>query len=119
MSELIVKSKGKYLVELVAPYQRFEVVVHKGFVFNGASIPRIFWTFFHPFQYLESSVIHDFLYDIAVTNYRRGAYTEARRTFKRADELFLKALKEDDPKVSRLFYNAVRLYRWFKFPKVG
>jgi iron uptake system EfeUOB component EfeO/EfeM len=57
------------------------------------------------------------LYDIAIVNYNKGKHKKAKEWFLKADEIFLKALKEDDRKVARLFYNAVRIYRWFRFPK--
>jgi hypothetical protein len=81
--------KQEYKVKL--NHTRFGVSVPNGYEFNGAFIPRPFWIFFHPFQYLTSSVLHK--YDIAVTNYLRAVRRAAR-----------------------LFYNAVRLYRWIKFP---
>jgi hypothetical protein len=117
MDKLKITPLGKYKVKLLEDYYRLDVMVPKGYVYNGASIPRPFWIFFHPFQYLESSVVHDFLYDVAIVNYEKGDYKKAKEWFLKADELFLKALQKDDRKVARLFYNAVKLYRFFKYPK--
>jgi hypothetical protein len=109
---------GKYQVELLEDFTRYGITVPKGYRFDGASIPRIFWSIFHPFMYLKSSVIHDYLYDEAIFLYEyRQKYIEAHKLFKKADSVFLDALKEDDRNVAKLFYHAVRLYRWFKFPK--
>jgi hypothetical protein len=39
------------------------VVIPTGFLSDGASIPRIFWSIFSPFGlYLKAALIHDFLY---------------------------------------------------------
>jgi len=39
------------------------VAIPKGFLSDGASIPRIFWNIFSPFGlYLKAALIHDFLY---------------------------------------------------------
>jgi tetratricopeptide (TPR) repeat protein len=108
---------GKYKVKLLESYTRLDVTVPINYIFDGASIPRPFWIFFHPFMYLQSSVFHDYLYSIAIANYKKGEFAKAKEYFKKADKIFLKALQEDDRKVARLFYNAVRLYRYFKFPK--
>jgi hypothetical protein len=44
-------------------YKGFELVIPKGFIFDGASIPRIFWTFLHPTGLLLiPSMFHDFAY---------------------------------------------------------
>lgn len=50
------------------------ITVPAGFITDGASIPRIFWTILAPFgEYFEAAIIHDYL------------YTEANRKFTRAE----------------------------------
>jgi hypothetical protein len=39
------------------------VIVPAGFVTDGASIPRLFWSLMGPFGlYFEAAIVHDFLY---------------------------------------------------------
>lgn len=39
------------------------ITVPKGFITDGASIPKMFWSIFAPFgQYFQSALIHDWLY---------------------------------------------------------
>jgi hypothetical protein len=117
MNRLIITPKGKRRFKLVEPFSRNGIDVPIGFVTDGASIPRIFWVAFAPHEYLTSAVIHDYGYTKAVTAYKIGDYKTARSWFRRADAAFLQALKEDDRKVARLFYNAVRLWRWLRYRK--
>ncbi|MDR2153064.1 MAG: DUF1353 domain-containing protein [Helicobacteraceae bacterium] len=114
---LVITPVSKRRFRLVKCFTRNGINVPSGFEFDGASIPRIFWSIFAPHEYLTSSVIHDFGYARAIYFYERGGYDAARDWFKKADTAFLAALKEDDRRVARLFYNAVRFYRWVKYPK--
>ena len=43
-----------------------DIVVPKGFTSDGASIPRIFWSFYPPNRtdYLPAAILHDYLYPI-------------------------------------------------------
>ncbi|MBY7733483.1 DUF1353 domain-containing protein [Francisella philomiragia] len=62
MNQLVVSVNGNDRVV----YQDFrykDIVVPKGFVFNGNSIPRLFRWFLGKYEYLEASCIHDYLYD--------------------------------------------------------
>lgn len=82
-----------------------EIEVPAGFLTDGASVPRIFWTVFSPFgDYFSAAVIHDFL------------YTAGNRRFDRAtvDRIFLAAMKDAGvPFVRRrLIYRAVRVGGW-------
>jgi phosphoenolpyruvate synthase/pyruvate phosphate dikinase len=108
---------GKNRMKLLEGYSRKGIEVPSGFVTDGASIPRIFWVFFSPMQYLESAVIHDYAYEVAILYYEKKDYKEAKKWFQKGDKAFLECLKEDDRKIARLFYNAVRVYRWFYFNK--
>ena len=80
------------------------IIVPKGFITDGASIPRIFWTIVgHPFsEFAQAAVLHDFLYD-------RRIYTR-----KRSDEIFYEAMGV--LKVSKwkrmVMYQAVRRFGW-------
>ncbi len=58
------------------------VTVPPGFVTDGASIPRMFWSVFAPFEeYFGAAVVHDFLYSAGNTQFSRQ---EADRIFKEA-----------------------------------
>jgi hypothetical protein len=115
--KLIVTPIDKRRFKLVAPFSRNGITAPIGFEFDGASIPRVFWFAFAPHEYLTSSVIHDYGYVQAREAYDIGDYADARLWFRRADSAFLIALKEDDRRVARLFYNAVRLWRYLRYPK--
>ena len=43
-----------------------DIVIPKGFITNGANIPRIFWSIVPPFKpkYLPAVIIHDYLCDL-------------------------------------------------------
>ena len=42
-------------------------VIPAGFVTDGASIPRVVWSFSHPAaEFFEAAVIHDWMYDNAI-----------------------------------------------------
>lgn len=61
-----------------------EIVVPKGFITDGASIPSVFWSIISPFgDYFGAAIIHDYLYnhDTEYSNYSRE---EADLIFKEA-----------------------------------
>ena len=78
-------------------------IVPKGFVSDGASMPRFFWRFIgHPFamDYLREAVLHDYFY--RTQHIRR----------KLADKIFFNLLKNHLPFRSRLIYWSLRLFGW-------
>jgi hypothetical protein len=85
--------------ELMADFVFSNIKVPKGFITDGASIPKICWTIIgHPFgKYLEAAVIHDYLY-------YRGLLSR-----KKCDRIFL-----NDMKKLRIF----ALQRWAMFRAV-
>ena len=85
-SPLIVEHlKASRFIKLVEDFHYGDIVVPGGFVCDGASIPKLFWSFIgSPFdRYLFAAVLHDWL----VTD------TE-NFTSKEADDLFLEAMEE-------------------------
>jgi len=67
MNDLIVKRIGPNRWELAESWQTPSVFVPKGFVTDGASVPRLFWWFASPSGDLfEASVVHDYLYKNAL-----------------------------------------------------
>lgn len=101
-------SKDQFIV--VGEYRYKEWVVPSGYITDGASVPRIFWSFFPPNrpEYLSAAVVHDYLTDLA---------KNGQITFKEADDAFKNALCELD--VSKwkvmLFYLSVRAYHVIKY----
>lgn len=60
------------------------LVVPSGYVTDGASVPRFFWSLFPPFgRYVEAAVVHDWIYSDACHKYTRL----------QADWVFLELLK--------------------------
>lgn len=78
-----------------------QFVVPKGFVFDGASIPPILWTFLHPMgRYRNAALVHDYLYSTGrVEKYR-------------ADDIFLEMMAKLKVPLHRrrLMYRAVQLF---------
>jgi hypothetical protein len=80
------------------------VLIPKGFVTDGASVPRMFWGFFPPvLDYFGASILHDYLLSISVD-------------WKEAENAFKKALEADGVGAVRLWImlNAVRLNGFIK-----
>jgi hypothetical protein len=88
------------------------ITVPKGFITDGASVPRAFWSIFPPFgASFYAAVIHDWLYS-----------KKSNHSFTRAqcDEIFKEAMFNTNMTwVSRgLIYRSVRAFGW-KFYKKG
>ena len=78
------------------------ITAPENMITDGASVPRIFWSFLDPFSsYFAAAITHDFLYSDGNHNFTR----------KESDEIFLEAMKE--AKVSyvmrKLIYRSVRV----------
>ena len=77
------------------------ITVPKGFVTDGASVPRIFWNLRPPFGlYGEAAVIHDYL------------YRWQRFTRRQSDDTFLEGMRvKGTPKlIYMVIWAAVRLF---------
>ena len=101
---------GKY--RLVKPMEIMGYVVPAGFVTDGASIPRIFWSLVgSPFtgKYVEVAVLHDYLYSGAVDV-----------SFKEANRIFYKGLRKAGVNKLKayLMYKAVSLFGKKRFKGV-
>ena len=97
--------KDKFRVYKELSYQG--IYIPKGFVTNGADIPRIFWSFFPPNspEYLSAVVLHDYMCA------KIGVFT-----YEEADRYFYNAMIEIGVArwKAKLFYFCVRLYHRFK-----
>ena len=100
------KGFRKLYRDLEYVYQKGIIIsVPRGFVTNGASIPRFFWRLWHPLDNdtLEPAILHDYLYS-------RSSCLRCSR--KEADKIFLNAMiSKNVGKLKRnAFYYAVRLF---------
>ena len=108
------------------------ITCKKGFVTDLASVPRICWNFIAPWDVARAAIIHDFLYK-SIRQYRAkedkpdnperetvaSNYKAAKAA---ADNVFLMAMKDSDPKVPswKIYaaYTAVDLFgRWSIIPR--
>lgn len=90
-------SGGKY--RLVEPMKIMRYVVPAGFITDGASIPRFFWSLVgSPFtgKYVEVAILHDYLYSGAIDI-----------SFKEANRIFYKGMRKAD-------VNKVKAYLMYK-----
>jgi hypothetical protein len=84
------------------------VTIPKGHVFNGNSVPRIFYSFtggrYEP-KYVVPALVHDHMY-----------YTK-RPSRKEADAIYLKNLRHNGCFCAPVFYVCVRLFGWVRYNK--
>ena len=99
----ITGSNNAYLYSDYKIYYRGDVIkIPKGFIFDGASIPPIFWgiLMLHPFHMRcrRAGMVHDYMYTIGKKDL--------------GDKLFKSILKEDgcNSFQSRIMFWAVRLF---------
>lgn len=110
----IIKPLGKYQFELVEDYRYGDILIPKGYITDGASIPRIFWNIYPPnkAEYLSAALVHDYLTDLAVKGLR--SFLEVDRIFK--DMLVELSVSKLDV---FLLYTSVRLYHIVKYHSKG
>lgn len=97
---------GENMYILTKAFKFGDYVIPKGYKWDGATIPRVFWALVgSPFQpkLMRASLVHDFLY------FRNDV------TAKCTDQTFRKVLLIDGvtPLVAKTMYWAVRGYRIF------
>ena len=107
---VILKAKKIYVYEnsVKKVGDNTTIQISKGFVSDGASVPRLLWTIFPPFyRYTESTIIHDFLYKTQFIDR------------KVCDKIFLDCMLEDGVNkiVAYLFYFNVRVFGKFAWKK--
>ena len=101
------------------------ITVPTGFITDLASTPRLLWNVIAPFDVARAAIVHDLLYK-AIRNYRYGKGPEEDKELvtkakKAADRVFLLAMKDAEPKVSKwkiyCAWKAVDLFgRWSIIP---
>ena len=92
--------------QLLRPFTAHGIEVPSGFIFDGASAPRIFWGIIPPFKRTKKAAcIHDYLCSIAKNKGDR----------KKADDLFKVMLEEEGLNRTRctLGYWGVRVGAFF------
>lgn len=107
---------GSMLLMLTSTFRYFspwgKITVPLGFITDGASIPRIFWSLLSPFgPYFPAAIVHDFLYSKDSDGYGFSRWE--------CDELFLMAMKDCGVGwVKRnAIHKAVRLGGWASYKK--
>jgi hypothetical protein len=86
------------------------IIVPEGFITDGASIPKVFWSILAPFgDYFAAAVIHDYLYNKECPLYNR----------KEADLIFKEAMFNIGVPWYRrdIVYQAVNTFGWACFRK--
>lgn len=93
-------------MRLLASFEYRDIVVPVGFIFDGASTPRLLWSIIPPFKKtMRAACVHDYMCRTARNNGDR----------KKADQYFLQALKEMgfNPVRRTLGYIGVRVGAFF------
>jgi hypothetical protein len=107
----ILKPVGKYQFELVENYRYRDIVIPKGYITDGASVPRIFWSIFPPnkAEYLSAAIVHDYLTDIVIE--------KKSITFRSVDNTFRDMLIDlNVNKIEvKVLYWSVRLYHLLRY----
>jgi len=106
-SDVILQPLPNHCFKVVKEFTFKDVVVPAGFISDGASVPRIFWSLFPPNRtdYLPCAIVHDCL----CTN----------DDYKKADKHFKECLKclYVNKYVRYIMYYAVRIYHKLRYGK--
>ena len=112
MDRVVVQPIGKDKFRVYKDLSYQGIYIPKGFVTNGANIPRVFWSLFPPNspEYLSAVVIHDFM-----------CANVAQYGYEKADRYFYDAMLEigEAKWKAKLFYFWVKWYHRFKVFKNG
>ena len=102
------------------------ITCKKGFKTDLASTPKFLWNLIAPWDIARAAIIHDFLY-LKIRQYRAKMPEDMlgiSLAKKAADNVFLMAMQDADPKVTswkiKAAYHAVVLFgRWSIIPREG
>ena len=96
----------KLTLDFVVGYNNVVLSVPKGFITNGASVPRMFWWLCAPMAgpFGEAAVIHDYMYS-------KQSHCIDRKA---ADRVLRDIGRENGANIIRanLVYSAVRMFGW-------
>ena len=109
-----------------------KITCNKGFKTDLASTPKILWNLIAPWDVARAAIIHDLLY-LKIRQYRKKCGKSLKnaenpliisKAKTAADNVFLMAMKDSNPKVSswKIYaaYNAVVAFgRWSIIPREG
>jgi len=99
-SKIKVSPEKPFGYKLLEDFSYKDITVPKGYITNGADIPRIFWSFIPPYspELLPAIVVHDFLCDLEL--------------YEKADLYFKEALIELEISPIKVFtlYGGVNLF---------
>lgn len=112
LKRTIIKPYDKDKFELVEDYEftlpSFKAIIPRGFISDGASIPRIFWSLYPPYksEYFTACIIHDFYCQKA----------RNRQDYKNADKALKEAMEDlqIDKTTITIFYNACYVFHTCK-----
>ena len=116
IDDILVKSVGDTVWELLEDFEWHGIVVPAGFVTDFASIPRPLWSFINPVGRIKAAaIVHDYLY------YKQGILVDRDLTRKECDKEFLKIMR-----VLKMMwikrqsaYWALRWFGWIAWNKKG
>lgn len=107
-----VRKIGRDEWELLEDFHVMGYVVPKGFITDGASVPRIFWWFARPSgEIFEAAILHDYLYS------GKDCLSGNRS---QADNMFLSTMGMYNVETikSHLIFLAVRMFGWYRWDKI-
>jgi hypothetical protein len=93
---------NKFILE--DDYEIAGIKVHKGYITNGADVPRVFWWFVPPFKpkYLPAIIVHDYLFE--------------NKQYKKGNDIFEQILLSiEDSYITRMMIKSVRVYANLKY----
>lgn len=82
-----------------------DIIIPKGFPFNGHSTPKALYSIFggrYEPSYIVAALVHDWMYYI-------------REDRKYSDRVYLNLLRSKKCRYATLFYWAVRLFGWYRY----
>ena len=114
-----------YRVEYSLDDERYRLTVPAGYTYDGASVPRLAWSFIAADKLHKGACVHDFTYEVGgamplgswQVKDERGVWRRVSRTMSRkeSDRIFLQLVREDPegPRTTvgeRAAYRAVRMF---------
>ena len=111
LKKVIVMPNGTYNFEVYEDYTYKGFTVPAGYITDGASVPRIFWSIFPPYkpEYFTAVIVHDYLCEQA----------RYLHEFLEADDVLLEML--GDLRIDRLqkfiLYYSCRWYHKIRYRK--
>ena len=101
---LLSNGKAILLNDYIYDINGYEIKVFKGFITDGASIPKVLQCVYNPYgKWIKGAVIHDYLY---------SKYNNMGINRTLADKIFKHIMKETgvDSRIVRKFYAAVKYF---------